>query len=95
MRWPKGHFVGLQKQEAPLTYGKDSQEGKETGRETQKEHESQESPLIHFWLGFQSSTGIKKGETILYSQKTCGLKITSLSLTHTQTEMCAVHCKEI
>ena len=77
--------------------GKDSQEGKERQEETQKEHESQGGPLIHYWLGFQSSTGTQKGETILYSQKSCGFKIVYLSLfhTHMHSEMCAVHSKEI
>lgn len=61
---------------------------RETGRETQKEHESQGGPVIYYWLCFQSSTGSQKGETILYSQKSCGFKITSPSHTHTQWNVC-------
>lgn len=63
--------------------GKDSQEGKETGREIRKEHESQGGPLVHYWLGFRSSTSTQKGETNLYQQKSHGFKII-LFHTHAQ-----------
>lgn len=93
--WPKGHFAGLQKQEAILMSGKDSQERKERQEERHRKNMKVREVLWSITDCVFNLLLVARREKLSYIHRNLVVSRLHLLHTHTHSEMCAVHSKKI
>lgn len=86
--WPKGHFVGLQKQEALLMSGKDSQERKERQEERHRRNMKVREVLWSITDCIFNLPLVARREKLSYIHRNLVVSRLHLFHTHTQWNVC-------